>query len=62
MADTDKTDPGIIDKAKAANAAADPKVDGVLARVMASKWSPVIIGAVLIATFLAGVWAAWPKK
>lgn len=53
MSDTESTQPN--PKYAKAEAAADT----VLGRLMASRWSAVIVGAFTIACVLAGVWIGW---
>lgn len=54
----DKTDPGIGRKAKEAARKADPWADRALYAIKDSEYSAVIIGAIVVALILFGVWAS----
>ena len=55
----EETDPGFKTNARKANAWADPKADGLLAKVAASSMTAVILLASHGIAFGLGMWAAW---
>ena len=56
MGSEDKTDPGIVQKAKRAAKRADPWADRLLGRIQGSEWSAVIIVLVVLALVGLGLW------
>ena len=55
----DKTDPGLLEKAKNWNAKADPSADRLMGRIQGSEYSAVIIVLVIVALIGLGAWVAW---
>ena len=56
MSSTDKTDPGIKQKAKNLAKKADPIADRILYKITGSEYSAVIIVVVVVALIGLGLW------
>ena len=59
MSNEDRTDPGLLEKAKNWTKDADAPTDRLLGRIQGSEWSAAIVALIVLAIIGAGMWAAW---